>query len=70
MSINDERDIEWLKRVGAAVAAARDAMGAHVAPGVTTAEFYAIGKEILHRYGRPGSHMDSSGTFDSRGCYR
>jgi methionyl aminopeptidase len=51
MSINDERVIEWLKRVGAAVAAARDAMGAHVAPGVTTAEFYAIGKEILDRYG-------------------
>jgi methionyl aminopeptidase len=51
MSINDERDIEGLKRVGAAVAAARDAMGAHVAPGVTTAELDNIGKEILDRYG-------------------
>lgn len=51
MSINDERDIEGLKRVGAVVAAARDAMGAHVAPGVTTAELDAIGKEILDRYG-------------------
>lgn len=51
MSINDEQDIEGLKRVGAAVAAARDAMGAHVAPGVTTAELDAIGKEVLDRYG-------------------
>ena len=51
MSINDEQDVEGLKRVGAAVAAARDAMGAHVAPGVTTAELDAIGKEVLDRYG-------------------
>lgn len=51
MSINDEQDIEGLKRVGAAVAAARDAMGAHVAPGITTAELDAIGKEVLDRYG-------------------
>ena len=51
MSINDERDVEGLKRAGAAVAEARDAMGAHVAPGVTTAELDAIGKEILDRHG-------------------
>jgi methionyl aminopeptidase len=51
MSINDERDIEGLKRVGAVVAEARDAMGAHVEPGVTTAELDMIGKEILDRYG-------------------
>jgi len=51
MSINDERDIEGLMRVGAAVAAARDVMGAHAAPGVTTAELDAIGKEILDDYG-------------------
>jgi methionyl aminopeptidase len=51
MSINDEQDIEGLKRVGAAVAAARDAMGAHVAPGVTTAELDAIGKQILEEHG-------------------
>jgi methionyl aminopeptidase len=37
--------------VGAAVAAARDAMAAHVAPGVTTAELDAIGKEQLNRHG-------------------
>ena len=51
MSINDERDVEGLKRVGAVVAEARDAMGAHVAPGVTTAELDAIGKEIQDRHG-------------------
>src|SRR5262245_14804291 len=51
MSIDDERDIEGLKRIGAVVAEARDVMGAHVAPGVTTAELDDIGKEILDRYG-------------------
>jgi methionyl aminopeptidase len=51
MSINDERDVEALKRVGAIVAAAREAMGAQVAPGVTTAELDAIGKAILDRHG-------------------
>ena len=51
MSITGERDIEGLKRVGAVVAAARDAMGARVAPGVTTGELDAVGREILERYG-------------------
>src|SRR5215470_10715131 len=51
MSINDEQDVEGLKRIGAIVAEARDTMGAHVAPGVTTAELDAIGKEILDRHG-------------------
>jgi methionyl aminopeptidase len=51
MSINDERDVEGLKRVGAIVAAARDSMGARVAPGVSTAELDAIGKAILDRHG-------------------
>lgn len=51
MSINDEQDIAGLKRIGAIVAEARDVMGAHVAPGVTTADLDAIGKEILDRHG-------------------
>jgi len=50
MSITGEQDIEGLKRIGAICAAARDAMGAHVAPGVSTAELDAIGKEILDRH--------------------
>lgn len=51
MSVDGEHDIAGLRRAGAAVAAARDAMGAHVAPGVTTAELDAVGKKILDRYG-------------------
>lgn len=51
MSIDGKQDVEGLKRIGAVVAAARDAMGARVAPGVTTAELDGIGKEILDRHG-------------------
>lgn len=51
MSIDGRHDIEALQRIGAIVAEARDAMGAHVAPGVTTAELDSIGKEILDRHG-------------------
>jgi methionyl aminopeptidase len=51
MSIDGQHDIEGLQRIGAIVAAARDAMGARVAPGMTTAELDEIGKEILDRHG-------------------
>lgn len=51
MTIRDASDIEGLIRVGAVVAEARDAMGARVAPGVTTAELDALGRSILDRYG-------------------
>jgi methionyl aminopeptidase len=51
MSIDGQHDIDGLKRIGAIVAEARKAMGAHVAPGVTTAELDSIGKEILERHG-------------------
>ena len=51
MSIDGRHDIEGLQRIGAIVAEARDAMGARVAPGVTTAELDAIGKEVLDRHG-------------------
>ena len=40
-----------MKRIGAIVAEARDAMGACVAPGISTAELDALGREILQRYG-------------------
>ncbi len=46
MSVNGEHDIEGLKRIGAVVAAARDAMATHVVPGVTTAELDASEKSI------------------------
>jgi len=51
MSIDGEDDVVALKRVGAAVAEARDAMAAQVAPGVTTAELDALGREVLRRHG-------------------
>lgn len=51
MTISDQSDIEALKRVGAIVAEARDTMGAAVAPGVTTEDLDAIGREILKKYG-------------------
>jgi methionyl aminopeptidase len=71
MSINDEHDIEGLKCIGAAVAAARDAMGASVVPGVTTAELDAIGKEHLDRYGArsaPQLGRERSSTRISLSC--
>jgi methionyl aminopeptidase len=51
MSIDGVADIEGLKRAGEAVAAARDAMGKAVAPGVTTRDLDAIGLEVLRAHG-------------------
>jgi len=51
MSIDGVDDIEGLKRAGAAVAAARDTMAAHVAAGVSTRELDAIGRDVLQRHG-------------------
>jgi methionyl aminopeptidase len=51
MSIDGERDVVALKRVGAVVAEARDAMASHVAPGVTTAALDAVGRDVLRRHG-------------------
>src|SRR3954467_6912770 len=51
MSIEGPQDVEGLKRAGAAVAEARDAMAAHVADGVSTLELDAIAREVLRRHG-------------------
>ena len=51
MSITGEDDVEGLVRAGAAVAAARAAMGAQVAPGISTGELDAIGREVLRKHG-------------------
>jgi methionyl aminopeptidase len=51
MTIRDQSDIDGLVRVGAVVAEARDAMGQRVAPGVSTGELDALGREILARHG-------------------
>jgi methionyl aminopeptidase len=51
MTIDHEDDLEGLRRAGRAVAEARDAMLAAVAPGVSTAELDAVGREVLKRHG-------------------
>lgn len=51
MTIEDTSDISGLMRVGHAVALARDTMGKHVAPGVTTGELDEIGRQVLAKFG-------------------
>jgi len=51
MTVADQSDIDALLRVGAAVAEARDRMGASVRVGMTTAELDAIGREVLDQHG-------------------
>ena len=51
MSIDGPEDLAGLKRAGAAVAEARDLMGAAVAEGISTAELDALGREVLERHG-------------------
>jgi methionyl aminopeptidase len=51
MTTEDEGDLEGLRRVGRAVAEARDAMLAAVAPGVATGELDAIGRDVLRSHG-------------------
>jgi methionyl aminopeptidase len=51
MSIDGEHDVAGLRRAGAAVAAARDAMAREVRAGVSTRELDAIGREVLARFG-------------------
>lgn len=51
MSIETQADVEALKRVGAVVAEARDAMGRAVAPGVTTSDLDEIGRDVLEKHG-------------------
>lgn len=47
MTIDGEHDLEGLRRVGSAVAAARDAMLAAVAPGISTGALDEIGRDVL-----------------------
>ncbi len=50
MTIDHDDDLAGLQRAGRAVAEARDAMLAAVAPGVTTADLDAVGREVLDRH--------------------
>ncbi len=51
MTIDGDDDLQGLRRVGRAVADARDAMLAAAAPGVTTADLDAVGRSVLRRHG-------------------
>ncbi len=51
MSIDGPDELDALLRVGEAVAAARDEMGRHVQPGITTEELDDIGRSVLERHG-------------------
>jgi methionyl aminopeptidase len=51
MSIESPEDLEALRRVGAVVAEARDAMLSQVRPGVTTLELDAVGRQVLASHG-------------------
>ncbi|MEN3274168.1 MAG: methionyl aminopeptidase, partial [Actinomycetota bacterium] len=51
MTAEDEDDIAALRRVGAVVAEAREAMLVAAQPGVSTAELDAVGREVLRRHG-------------------
>jgi methionyl aminopeptidase len=51
MTLDQDEDLAGLELAGRAVAEARDAMLAAAAPGTTTAELDAIGREVLDRHG-------------------
>jgi methionyl aminopeptidase len=51
MTVANRSDIDALLRIGAIVAKVRDAMGAQVAPGVSTAELDAYGARLLEEHG-------------------
>ncbi len=51
MSIDSEKDVIGLKRIGRIVTLTVREMAKHLRPGITTAELDSIGGEFLHRYG-------------------
>jgi methionyl aminopeptidase len=51
MTIKEAGELEALRRIGAVVAEARDTMGRAVAPGISTLELDAIGRQVLERHG-------------------
>ena len=51
MTIDGDEDLVGLRRAGAVVAEAREAMAAAVAPGVSTGELDAIARDVFRRHG-------------------
>lgn len=58
MSIDNDEQLEGLRRAGRVAALARDAMQAAVAPGVSTADLDEVASAVLRRHGaRSGPNM-------------
>ena len=55
MSIDDDQDLEALRRIGRIVALAIDAARSAVRPGFTTSELDAICEAVLTRHGARGA---------------
>lgn len=51
MTVDNDEDLEGLRRAGRVVAEARQQMVAAVRPGVTTGELDAIGRDVFSRHG-------------------
>jgi len=51
MTIDNQEDLEGLRRAALAVKEAREEMVAAVAPGVTTGELDAVGRDVFRRHG-------------------
>jgi methionyl aminopeptidase len=51
VTVEHDDDVAALRRVGAVVAEAREAMLAAAQPGISTAELDAIGRDVLRRHG-------------------
>src|SRR4051794_32852876 len=51
VTVEHDDDVVALRRVGAVVAEARDAMLAAAQPGIATAELDAIGRDVLRQHG-------------------
>lgn len=65
MTVENEDDVVGLKRAGRAVREALEEMAANVAPGITTADLDAIGRDVLRRHGAtsaPQKAYDFPGT--------
>jgi methionyl aminopeptidase len=67
MTIDGEDDLRGLERVGRAVAEARDAMLTAAAPGVTTADLDAVGREVLRAHGARSAPQLAAG-FPAATC--
>ena len=65
MTIETQRDIDRLRRVGTIVAAVLNEMLDSLEPGMTTAELDGIGKTLLERYGVTSTCRASFGLYNT-----